>query len=164
MVELGMTISQLRISLSTCFEQDPGPSMKGKTKKNEQEDKIPLYPSSPRMVSRLGRPTFARQRGLRGPFGLVDYITANEDDRTMTSVSLRLPAWLCARRYDICLQKSYQGWNQSFRSYRTVSFGAPVLQYSASGDVAGLQRLFKDGASSPFEIDPDGMTPLHVRL
>jgi hypothetical protein len=52
---------------------------------------------------------------------------------------------------------------QSFRSYKVVSFDAPVFQYSISGDVESLRKLFAAGLASPFEVDSGGRTPLHVR-
>ena len=102
------------------------------------------------------------QEGIKKLLGMVDLVIINQGDATLTSISFELPAWLYARRYEICLRRSYQGWDQSFRSYRVISYDAPVLHYSMSGDVAGLQKLFEAGEASPFEVDPDGRTPLHV--
>jgi len=59
--------------------------------------------------------------------------------------------------------KSCRGWDQSLRSYRRVSQDAEVFQFCMTGNVTGLQRLFEDRQASPFEMDPEGRTPLHVR-
>jgi hypothetical protein len=116
-----------------------------------------------RLFSRERRPA-VRQDGHRFFFDTIGWVTMNRENHETTTVSISLPKWLCDRHYEFCLVKSYQGWDQSFRSYRTVSYNSPVFQYSMQDDVASLQRLFEAGNSSPFEVDPDGRTPLHVRI
>jgi hypothetical protein len=94
--------------------------------------------------------------------GLVDMVMSEERCTSKTSLFLVLPTWIYARKFELHLMKSRQGWDQSLRSYRVVSYNAQVFHYSMAGDVEGLQRLFASGEASPFEIDPDGRTPLHV--
>jgi hypothetical protein len=95
-------------------------------------------------------------------FGYLDMLTQEYGNATATMVSLRLPSWIHARRYEFCLSKSYQGWEQSLRSYTVLSYDDLVFQYSMEGDVIGLQKLFQMGKASPFVADPDGRSPLHV--
>ena len=103
------------------------------------------------------------QSGIKTPFGVIDLVMAKRKHNRTTSIYLGLPRWLYARRYEIHLRNSYRGWDQSFRSYKVVSFDAPVFQYSISGDVEGLRKLFAAGLASPFEVNSEGRTPLHVR-
>ncbi|KAH7319434.1 hypothetical protein BKA65DRAFT_102195 [Rhexocercosporidium sp. MPI-PUGE-AT-0058] len=93
--------------------------------------------------------------------GLLAIVISADEHNTTTSVSFELPRWIYARRFELRLMKSRQGWDQSFRSYRTVSYGAKVFDCCIYGDVVALQQLFASGEASPFEIDPDGRTPLH---
>ena len=100
--------------------------------------------------------------GMNLMSGLLSYALAADAHNKTASVSFTLPNWICARRFELRLMKSQQGWDQSFRSYRMVSYDAKVFDYCMDGDVAGLQKLFASGQASPFETDPDGRTPLHV--
>ncbi|PVH75271.1 hypothetical protein DL98DRAFT_593269 [Cadophora sp. DSE1049] len=101
------------------------------------------------------------QAGISLISGLLSITLAANEHDTVTSLYFGLPKWIYARRFELRLMKSRQGWDQSFRWYRMVSYDAKVFDYCMHGDVAGLQRLFSSGEASPFEIDPDGRTPLH---
>lgn len=104
----------------------------------------------------------ATQDGYKMMFGLTDIVKVNQGETTTTSISFGLPSWIYSRRFEMRWNKSCQGWNQSFRTYRIVSYDADVFHLSMEGDVEGLQQLFEKGLASPFEVDPDGRTPLHV--
>ena len=103
------------------------------------------------------------QSGVKKLFGVIDLVMAERGHNKTTFIYLGLSQWFYVRRYRIRLRNSYWGWDQSFRSYKVVSFDAPVFQYSISGDVEGLRKLFAAGNASPFEVDREGRTPLHVR-
>lgn len=103
----------------------------------------------------------SRYRQVLGTRFLEVVMSAHEHNTT-TSVSIRLPKWLYARRFDIAFKRSCQGWDQSFRTYRLISSDALVITYSKTGNVAGLKDLFRAGLASPFEADSYGATPLHV--
>jgi len=121
------------------------------------DDEQHYTPKRSRLVtSRLSKHTGMK---LSDSLGLV---IATHGHSTITSVSISLPPWLYARRYEICLVKARQGWDHSFRSYRMIPYDATVFQHCIAGNVAALQQLFGSGESSPFEVDPDGRTPLHV--
>ena len=55
----------------------------------------------------------------------------------------------------------------SLRTYPVMSTSSPVLQQAWNmcgvGDIQGLQTAFTDGRLSPFTVDQNGMTLLHVR-
>ena len=171
MTEMRLAVSQMRISTSlnilpanenvTGSQENEGASYEEiATKRGE----ILPYRSHIPGAMRHRRKRFVTQDGLKKFFDIVTLVTTNWEDITQTHISFQLPAWLYAHRYEIFFRKSYQGWDQSFRSYRVISYDAAVLQYSMSGDVAGLQRLFETGDASPFEMDSDGRTPLHVGI
>ncbi|KAG4430425.1 hypothetical protein IFR05_014095 [Cadophora sp. M221] len=103
-----------------------------------------------------------KKDGRRFFSGQLSIVLSSDEHSTTTSVSFGLPRWICARRFELRMMKSRQGWDQSFRSYRMVSYDAKVFDYCMHGNVAALQQLFANGQASPFEIDPDGRSPLHV--
>lgn len=131
-------------------------------RKRRDREKTHYNPKASRALRKFRRPNLRHQQGYKHLHGIFDVVTANTGTATSTIISVGLPAWLHARRYDIFLSKSYQGWDTSFRTYRTVDFDADVFHYSMAGDVKGLERLFQEKKATPFDIDPDGRTPLHV--
>jgi hypothetical protein len=104
-----------------------------------------------------------RQEGSK-LLGLFDVIKSDRGDSKMTSISITLPGWICARNFQAHLTRSYRGWDQCLRSYKIVPNESMVFQYSMEGNIDRLQQLFESGQASPFEVDYAGMTPLHVSL
>ena len=149
--------SEVRASEESDSDTEEGGRSKNQASK-QSSSQFSRYPKWGRQEMKI------TQQGMKRLFGLIDLVMSCDGSRTMTSIALGLPSWIYARRYELRLAKSCQGWDQSFRSYRMISYDAPVFHYSMAGDVVGLQRLFETGQSSPFEIDPDGRTPLHVRI
>jgi hypothetical protein len=41
---------------------------------------------------------------------------------------------------------------------------SPIFEFCSTGDLESVQRLIEEGHASPYDIDPDGWTPLHVSL
>jgi len=111
---------------------------------------------------RQGRTLLVQQQGMKFLSGILDIVTANQGKITVTSVSVELPAWIWARRFEIHLLKSCRGWDQQLRYYKQVSYDAQVFDFCMDGNVSGLQQLFERGQASPFEVDPDRRTPLHA--
>lgn len=97
-------------------------------------------------------------------FGHLGLVTISQGHIASTEITMSLPAWIHPRRYQFYFSKSYQGWEQSLRSYAMESYDALVFRYSMEGNVVGLQELFQSGKASPFVIDPEGRSPLHVSL
>ncbi len=96
--------------------------------------------------------------------GILDMTMSSGDGITTTSFRWSLPTWIIARKFEINLTRSRQGWDQSLRSYRVVPHDAPIFNYCMDGNIKEVQRLFQRGQASPFEVNCSGMTPLHVRL
>jgi ribose 1,5-bisphosphokinase PhnN len=79
------------------------------------------------------------------------------------SITVQVPAWIFPRRYQLRARKAQTGWDCRFRTYYPTSFdSSPVFKLCIDGNVEGLQRLFDARLASPFEIDKDGWTTLHV--
>jgi hypothetical protein len=41
---------------------------------------------------------------------------------------------------------------------------SPIFEFCSTGDLESVRRLIEEGHASPYDIDPDGWTPLHVSL
>jgi hypothetical protein len=104
------------------------------------------------------------QRGRKLLMGLLDVANCERGDERTTSYAFQFPRWIYGRRFELRLMKSCQGWDQRLRTYRTVPYNAKIFAYCMDGNVNGLQHLFGTGQASPFEMDPDGRTPLHVSM
>lgn len=94
--------------------------------------------------------------------GFIDYAVYNGHGSSSTSITFRLPRWLYARRYEFMLRSSYQGFEQRLKSYKVMPYEAPIFQCCMDGDLKGLRKLLQWGLATPFEVDLDGRTPLHV--
>lgn len=79
-----------------------------------------------------------------------------------TGWSISVSAWWLNRVYTFQLQRCYGGWDHSFRSYCIVSGDSHIFECVRSGDVAELQHLFTSGHASPYMMDDEGYTLLHV--
>ena len=76
------------------------------------------------------------------------------------------PTWLWSRILSIrlCTNSVTGSKALTLRLLRYCPFNAPVFRALRSGQ--GLQRcdeLFQSGQASPFDVNPDGNTPLHIR-
>jgi hypothetical protein len=87
-----------------------------------------------------------------------------EEEADEMQVTLQLPTWLLRRRYHFRARRAYSGWEYSLRSSAILPSASPVFQFSLAGDVDGLRQLFDTRTASPFDVDVDGYTPLHVSL
>lgn len=80
-----------------------------------------------------------------------------------STFTLQLPVWFLSRRFELRFRRLYGGWDHNLRVYRMVPFDAPIFTFCFKGQVEKVQELFSAGLASPFDSDPDGNTPLHVR-
>lgn len=165
-------VVQIR-TLVTVFPKVSGPYSKGTIEdinaadddKGSEDEDFDVTPEKPNVIRRRWKPqqqSRGKKDGRKFFSGLLSIVLFADEHNTTTSVSFGLPRWIYARRFELRMMKSRQGWDQSFRSYSTVSHDAKVFDYCMHGNVAALQQLFASGQASPFEIDPDGRTPLHV--
>lgn len=79
-------------------------------------------------------------------------------------ISVQLPSWLLPRRYQIRSRRQYRGWNYHIRAYHIVPTTAPVFKLCMEGDINGLQNIFTSGLATPFDVDRDGASTLHVSM
>jgi hypothetical protein len=75
------------------------------------------------------------------------------------------PKWLfgVSRAIEIYECRVHAGWNFNIQVYNVVSGSSPIFRMAGSGDVIGIQDLFRTGQASPFDQNPHGFTVLDVR-
>ena len=76
--------------------------------------------------------------------------------------SFKTPTSWLGRVYTFTKYQTSCGWDFAFRTYTAIPHSSPIIQYSLSGDIQGLQNIFQSKQASPFVVDEDGWTPLHV--
>lgn len=108
------------------------------------------------------------------PFGiLMIHVTTLEpvsefsNSRIITITATFLPAFrnLLAMSVALRVNVSHAGFNDigpSFRRFNIIPYDADIWEYIVSGDLAGVQHLFKIHQVSIADCDSDGNTLLHV--
>ena len=74
-------------------------------------------------------------------------------------VKFQLP--FLKRVLDLCLGQRLFSIPRALRVYHVISSTEPIFQMAADGDVEGIQSALAEGMS-PFLVDEDGWTLLHV--
>jgi hypothetical protein len=101
MVEMEKAMSHLReISSDTGKDVDTGDSA--------------IPPKRRTYSCLLNHQVVITQSGIKTLFGVIDLVMAKRKHSRTTSIYLGLPRWLYARRYEIRLRNSYQGWDKVF--------------------------------------------------
>jgi hypothetical protein len=182
MSELKITVSALH-SASQTVRPSPGEKTRSESVSEDISPLPMVYESdeSSLCTAALGKPRLSRDylRWRRTLVGPVEYSKAvklrledtkraskldTEEEADEVQVILRLPAWLLPCRYHFRARRAYSGWEYSLRTSAILPSTSPVFQLSLDGDVDGLRRLFDTRTASPFDVDIDGYTPLHVSL
>jgi hypothetical protein len=77
---------------------------------------------------------------------------------------IRIPSWLIVGRdFELSGYRAPSDWNFTFRTYNLIPPSAPIWNCVASGDIVGVQILFKEGSASPFDKSAWGWTLLDVK-
>jgi len=77
-------------------------------------------------------------------------------------INIDPPTWLLARRYIVHIKRVSGGWDWKLRTYNIVPPHSLVFIHCTNGETESLQSLFNSGQASPFDINPDGNTLIHV--
>lgn len=121
-------------------------------------------------IAKTGTNSAASRDGFQKLVALTEYqgdsLEFNErkhsNSNSKVSFTFQPPPWLCPRRFELDLKRSRQGWDIMLRSYNIVPYEATIFKHCVNGDVVGIQELFKGGLASPFDMDIDKRTALHV--
>jgi hypothetical protein len=101
-------------------------------------------------------------------------ISYSEDAKSGQAVEWRLkvmPSRFVRYGAEISLSRASSGiWfarkssiQYELRCFPAVSVNAQIFEACKIGDIQWVQALFQRGEASPFDTDPEGWTPLHVR-
>jgi len=79
-------------------------------------------------------------------------------------LSYQFPSWFWTRALFASFVKSTMfGPEMLLRVQTTIPYTSETYNHCLKGNVGSLQRLFEEGCASPFDVDPDGVSLLHVR-
>jgi hypothetical protein len=80
-------------------------------------------------------------------------------------VSYQFPKWFWEQAlFASILQGTMSGPEMLLRVHRTIPFASETYQYTLDGNVPALRRIFEQGKASPFDMDPNGQSLLHVSV
>ncbi len=94
-------------------------------------------------------------------------ISESEQSGDEYYVSYRLPSWFLNRVWELQANSARTGWNFKISASRIIPNKSPLFIYSGAPSdnaVANTQKLFEQHLASPFDVDNDGWTALHVSL
>ncbi len=86
----------------------------------------------------------------------------NTNPESAYHLRLTPPHWLLKKSWELQVSIACSGWKASFRRYAVLPEDAEVFEVMHSGTLERLLELFSEGAASPFSVDRDGRTLLHV--
>ena len=70
--------------------------------------------------------------------------------------------WLTSRGFTIWSTACFGDWQYHYRPHRLRPKDAPIFEACRYGKVEDVRRSLSKGEASPFDIDEEGLTPLHV--
>jgi hypothetical protein len=80
-------------------------------------------------------------------------------------VSYQFPGWFWERSlFTSFMTAALSGPEMLIRVTNTIPFACETYQHCLDGNVPGLRRLFELGKASPFDLDPAGISLLHVSV
>ncbi len=83
---------------------------------------------------------------------------------TRVVVSYQFPKWFWAQQLfkATLTTRATSGPEMVLRVQRTYPFSSEIYQYCLDGNVSGLRRLFESRIISPYDVDPEGRSLIHV--
>ena len=84
-------------------------------------------------------------------------------ENTAWSIGFHLHQWLGSLGFVISAQPWSSSWQFNPRPSYLRPFDAPIFLACRSRNFMRVRQLLDDNAASPFDVDPRGRTPLHVR-
>jgi len=119
---------------------------------------------SPAMVSRFFGSLFVSYSGVPGLSQTCDEKHCHSRTNLRIITSYQLPTWIKERVLYTCFVSSRMtGPEFLVRVQNSVPFSSETYQHCLNGDSALLKRRFDSGLASPYDVDPDGLSLLHVR-
>jgi hypothetical protein len=80
-------------------------------------------------------------------------------------LSYQFPSWFWERSlFTSFMTAALPGPEMLIRVTNTIPYACETYQHCLDGNVLGMRRLFEIGRASPFDLDPDGVSLLHVSI
>lgn len=86
-----------------------------------------------------------------------------ENDELETYIVIQPAPWLITRCLNVQISRRFGCWTWRARQFPLVAKDALIFKYARDGNLSGVRDLFQHKLASPFDVDPRGYTPLHVR-
>jgi hypothetical protein len=79
-----------------------------------------------------------------------------------TSFSIIPATWLLKYGVTLSFGRNAEGYHHKMRYFPLVQRNALIFEFCQQGNIDGVQSLFQQKMASPWDTDPDGLTPLHI--
>jgi hypothetical protein len=85
---------------------------------------------------------------------------------TRVVVSYQFPKWFWSQAFlkAVVAVSPFSGPEMLIRVQRTYPYASEIYQYCLDSNIPGLKRLFENRVLSPFDVDLDGRSLLHVSM
>lgn len=60
------------------------------------------------------------------------------------------------------LSRGYNSWCFGLQTFNLRPDSSLIFKYCLNGNIDGVKRLIEDSLASPYDVDSQGATPLHV--
>lgn len=77
-------------------------------------------------------------------------------------IKFQAAQWLTSRGFTIWRTACFGDWQYHYRPHSLRPKDAPIFEACRNGKVEDVRRSLSKGEASPFDIDEEGHTPLHV--
>jgi len=110
---------------------------------------------------------------IRIGIGIMQYrrdkfdVTSDEQERFESPVwtlDFQPASWFKRRGYSLFASTSYGDWQYNLRPFNMRDADSPIFLACRLGDFDQVRRLLDEGQASPFDVGPEGVTPLHASL
>ena len=86
----------------------------------------------------------------------------NIAEQSSWKIKFQAAQWLTSRGFTIWRTACFGDWKYQLQPHRLRPKDAPIFEACRNGKVEDVGRLLSKGEASPFDIDEQGLTPLHV--
>jgi hypothetical protein len=119
---------------------------------------------SPSIVSNFLGSLFVGYSGIPGVTEACSEKQCSKRSQVRLIASYQFPKWMWTRALFTTFATSREyGPELLVRVQHTIPYASETYQHCLNGEVVSLKRRFDDGLASPFDVDPDGISLLHVR-
>lgn len=88
--------------------------------------------------------------------------TCSQNEKSWFEINFCFPTWFLRRVLKVRDQWTFSGHMITIRTPRTIELGSSAFRLAQFGNVSGMQTLYSQGLSSPFDVDMTGLSPLMV--